>query len=371
MGTLRFILALSVVLNHLEGIFRYQMAGGSVSVQLFFMVSGFFMAMILSEKYDPRRDLLLFWTNRGLRIYVTFYAVALIAMGLSAAAWVLDGSGVLHEWMRRWPSLSPGTVLVLLGTQLSVLGQDVLLFLRHNADGLSFASHGTPDYQLIHLLLIPPAWSVSLELLFYMLVPFMVRLSTPWLVAVVLMSLAARALAGLAGFTEDPWSYRFFPFELALFGAGMLAYRCRSLWVGGGHALVMRRLALGFVLLVMCMQPITALARWSGVGAILPLVLLYVAAIPALPALFMLSRRSKIDHFLADFSYPLYLVHYPVLSFVDVLLKPVPDTVVWARPLLTIGVSLLLSMAIIRLIEKPVDAYRQRKVARAHAAMGS
>ena len=46
MGTLRLILAIAVVLAHIVGI-RYVITGGETSVQCFYMIFGFFIAMIL------------------------------------------------------------------------------------------------------------------------------------------------------------------------------------------------------------------------------------------------------------------------------------------------------------------------------------
>ena len=57
MGLLRVILALSVAVAHFGGFFGYTIAGGFAAVQMFYIISGFYMATILTEKYDPRRDI--------------------------------------------------------------------------------------------------------------------------------------------------------------------------------------------------------------------------------------------------------------------------------------------------------------------------
>ena len=60
MGLLRVILAMSVVLTHVGGISGYYMAGSTPSVQMFYIISGFYMATVLTEKYDPRTDIGIF-----------------------------------------------------------------------------------------------------------------------------------------------------------------------------------------------------------------------------------------------------------------------------------------------------------------------
>lgn len=52
MGLIRILLAISVIIAHTESILGFNMVGGTLAVQAFFIISGFYMALILSEKYD-------------------------------------------------------------------------------------------------------------------------------------------------------------------------------------------------------------------------------------------------------------------------------------------------------------------------------
>lgn len=51
MGLIRILLAISVIIAHSESIFGLDMVGGVIAVQSFFMISGFYMALVLTEKY--------------------------------------------------------------------------------------------------------------------------------------------------------------------------------------------------------------------------------------------------------------------------------------------------------------------------------
>jgi len=51
MGLLRLILAISVVLAHTSYIFGFGLVGGQAAVQAFYIISGFYMALVLNEKY--------------------------------------------------------------------------------------------------------------------------------------------------------------------------------------------------------------------------------------------------------------------------------------------------------------------------------
>src|SRR4051812_1810715 len=72
MGLLRFLLASSVVFSHLGTVAGLDLIGGWRAVQVFFMVSGFYMALVLDTKY---RDLSYrgFISSRALRIFPAYY----------------------------------------------------------------------------------------------------------------------------------------------------------------------------------------------------------------------------------------------------------------------------------------------------------
>ena len=71
------------------------------------------------------------------------------------------------------------------------------------------------------LFLVPQAWTLSIEIMFYILVPFVVR-KIRVIALLFSLSLFIRFLAISFGFgLHDPWTYRFFPFELALFFLGL------------------------------------------------------------------------------------------------------------------------------------------------------
>ena len=85
MGLLRLLLAVSVVLVHTRGCFGFRPLAAAEAVQTFYMISGFYMAMILTEKYRGPGSYRLFLTNRFLRIYPIYW----ITVGLSIFAWLV------------------------------------------------------------------------------------------------------------------------------------------------------------------------------------------------------------------------------------------------------------------------------------------
>ena len=79
MGLIRVILAYSVVLGHSASIHGYFIVPAYTAVTLFFIVSGFYMAMVLAEKYTGENRRREFYSNRVLRLYPT-YVISVVLM---------------------------------------------------------------------------------------------------------------------------------------------------------------------------------------------------------------------------------------------------------------------------------------------------
>src|SRR3954467_14245222 len=90
MGLLRFILAASVIAAHSSPILGIPMAGGLLSVQLFFMISGYYMALILETKYLTKPDgYRLFLSNRFLRIFPSYFLILFLSIAFYTLSYVL------------------------------------------------------------------------------------------------------------------------------------------------------------------------------------------------------------------------------------------------------------------------------------------
>ena len=215
MGILRLLLALSVVFNHLPWNNGLVIVGGRVAVQLFYIISGFLIAYILNST-DRYKDVRKFYVSRWLRIYPIYYVVA-------AASLVTNLVGN-PQFSALYASIPLDAALQLILSNLFIFGQDWTMFLGVSAGHLhAVADYRNSDVELFHGLLIPPAWTLGVELTFYLIAPFVLRskratfalLGLSILVRLVLMQL------GLAG--KDPWTYRFFPAELSLFLFGAIS----------------------------------------------------------------------------------------------------------------------------------------------------
>src|SRR4051794_25075595 len=173
MGIFRLLLALAVVILHAGTINGYFLLTAAEAVQIFFVISGFYMALILNEKYLGPGSFRLFISNRFLRIFPTYWCVlviGLIAWLISAA--LTGDAGPLSVY--RQVSNIPALILLHLGN-LFLIGQDWVLFLGIDANNPLFVSKSfwLLDQPLYKFQVIPPAWSLSIELCFYLVAPWL------------------------------------------------------------------------------------------------------------------------------------------------------------------------------------------------------
>lgn len=351
MGILRFLLALSVAWTHAglpKGL------SGDLCVTIFFAISGFYMAMVLSENRAYAR-VSTFYKQRLLRLFPTYWA--LLALALLAGALI---PSIRHGWATvqafQLTQDHVGVFVAWLLSQLFIVGQDVFLFFGLGATGhMAFQGDlAQAAHPLAELMVIPPAWSLSLEITFYLFVPFLARRSTPVLVGLLLASCAIR-LAGAygLGFVGDPWATRFFFSELAFFLVGMLAYR---LVVQPGTRIASLRSA-GY--LAVCAVAVGSMAAnhygHVNVGLFSKAAVATLVLTAAIPWLFTLTRNNRLDRHVGEYSYPLYLCHILVFELWGLLHWSSP----WSGYLM-IAAATAFAVALTIAVDLPVDRFRHR-----------
>jgi len=357
LGLLRFLLALSVLIGHVHGLPGLMLNGktpyllhGDTAVQSFYVISGFYMALVLDRVYaDSARNPLSFWLSRYLRLAPLYVLISLVT---AATQVVATGKVGLYSA----GSVFDGAVALL--SNLTMLGQDVYVFFGYDTKSQAFLF--MPDILRGGLerageqvapgwawLMIGQGWSIGVELWFYLLAPFIVTRHIGVILAIIAASLAFRiGLALGVGLRFDPWTHRFFPSELMVFLLGSLAYR---LYASGRVDWLMERVRwpvfLGMVAITLAYSviPIGGFElRWIYLG---------LMAL-ALPSVFSLSKNWRIDRWIGDLSYPIYLWHVLVLIWVH--------SVGPLRGYACLVVTLALSALCLWLIDRPMDRLRHR-----------
>ncbi len=474
MGALRFILAMSVAYGHAGDFLGFPLIPGDTAVQCFYAVSGFYMALVLNEKYRPQSSsYFLFISNRFARLFPAYAAVLCLTLIFAAV------SSPELPFVSRWhslPALDWWSAAFLIGSQILMWGQDLYFYLTLKAGALTFWPdfHTAPE-PIIPLLVIPQGWTLGLEFSFYLIAPFIVRRSAAAIVSVLAASLALRLLLQLAGYSGDPWSYRFFPSELAVFLLGALGYRVYKLSAaelvgsasfafgsddrtavpshnipachsgrasralpgerelessnqsgtcihagrgllgpgshdpgGAGLAWPGRQpvcdgppdtnsgipefvtpngrtrinptsagegsrlsaspgldshLARVFVVAVLCVGAALLINRWNGLSRVASVVF-FTLAVLAIPLLFRASKNWQFDRLLGELSYPIYICHVLVIWCLD---RAVALGTGYARGLTIMAMTIAFSCVLYWLIDRPIDAWRQRRFDRERA----
>ncbi|MFJ3461765.1 acyltransferase family protein [Achromobacter spanius] len=349
MGFLRTLLALSVVLDHLGGGYADQLVGGRLAVQLFYVISGFLISYVLTATDHYQGATGKFYANRFLRLFPIYLAVA----ALTLTAHIVSGG----SFFRIYEALPFSAEVFLFLSNLFIFGQDWLMFFGIRDSALVFTgSFANSDVPLYKGLLVPQAWTLGVEMSFYLVAPFVLR-SPRRLLALLAASLALRAILIWTGVgRSDPWTYRFFPTELALFLIGSLSHQVLLPRMKAWTQRVKRLPELGTGILFLY-----AVAHFSiGINPTVRdgLAVLLFAAL--LPLAFLFQSRHKLDKAIGELSYPLYICHMLVIMAFSWLMHDVQEhqPMLFAAMAITgcIGVSAVLNY----LIADPVERLRSR-----------
>lgn len=364
MGILRLLLAIAVVLAHSGPVYGVQMTGGVASVQTFYMISGFYMAMVLSTKYTGPGSIRVFYTNRFLKIfplYWTILAISAIYYGIIAVFPIYfsnETAGSVENPLTV-TGVPIGAVITSMASQIFIFGQDIIVFLGISDGKLSFThSFRESSPQLWTTLLVPQAWSLGLELDFYLIAPALIILRTRYLFAVLLASVAVRACVyRLLGWDQDPWTYRFFPSELALFVAGMISYRIyaaikdrlrRPSWVAGARIVAAAAIAS------------TALYSFVPLSTDLREILFLLQIFASLPALMVVSSSSRLDRGVGELSFGVYVVHFLILAVLRKFAASLPGTSLY--PALGVLISIVAALALNAAVYRGIRTIRERNI---------
>jgi peptidoglycan/LPS O-acetylase OafA/YrhL len=293
MGLFRVILAISVVLSHIvktETPF-YQGFGGTNSVEIFFLVSGFYIALILDKTYKSKR---MFYLNRILRLYPVYLIVCLL---------VLLTSILRRGFAENLFGYSPLVLLISTFSNLTLIGTDWLMFFDTSNGGIQLTSSVVTGDRMRDLLWIAPAWSLGIEITFYAMAPILCRWRSRFLIAAIIGLCTIRIFFNQSefNFAGSPFDARFFPFELPYFLVGILLYRCKrdaKLEV----TIPLKYLYSALFLFFLIFEPIRSgfdLSRTASMA-----VLVIVAAVVVL-----FGQSSEFDRKFGELSYPIYISH--------------------------------------------------------------
>jgi peptidoglycan/LPS O-acetylase OafA/YrhL len=364
MGILRLLLAFCVLEGHLDeetpgpGFFGLGLLNGNLAVEMFFVISGFYMALVLHGKYNRPGNYLTFIQQRFLRLYPTYLFILLFFVVIYGLIYLTTSHvfGSFFYWRQYCSIQNPFTFCLFGGLNLTVLGQDFLSFFRQDTvTGQLYFCLPPPGSVTVWtpaFLLNRPSWTLSVEFSFYLLAPLLVRRSVVIQIAVLLASLALRTWFYEAEiWPVHAWTYFFFPSTLLFFMAGSLGYR-----VYRSHRDTLRRFGqtywwifLGFMAVIVLYRRLPAFYQSD---------LIFIAlAAAVVPLLFATTEKNKMDRFIGELSYPFYLIHWNSMILIGIFMGRRDS---FSYEPACILVTLLLSWLCYRFFEAKIESYRER-----------
>lgn len=329
LGSVRLLLAISVLLLHADFV-TFEVA--QIAVLTFFFISGFLMERSFPLYSSWQR----FIFNRLLRLLPSFLFVALL------------------------------TWLIIVTTSDDFRRSFAFIYLRPAAGygpevhpPLSALASTEIDWKLPYLgfesELVPQAWSIGNEIIYYLTIPLLALLGLRWLLVIASLSIAF--LGSQLLLRGDDFDYAIYTNLLATFSfflAGYLTSRFLDQRVLVPHRL--RRVSAFLALTLIVASYLLVVPDSLSI----PIVIAYVVILSALVVLgFLINGRrpgaeaeSALSRLLGDASYPLYASHMIVIGYLNYFSA--------LTPLLLIFTALLAALTIHLLLDRPLERARRR-----------
>ncbi len=347
MGILRLLFALTVVVYHAHephGLFLFNQQAAILS---FFIISGFYMALILDGKYQSKFS---FYASRALRIF-PLYWVALcltIVFGFIKIHLHLgsDETAITHyfqysTYLSGIPAVSEFINFILRNFTL-ILTRDYF-FIQDNL---------APGY-----LIVNPAWTLQIELMFYVLAPFLIRIKKNFLLFVLFYAtLFYGIIEPFSIIPQHTLIYSFMKYFL-FFLFGMISYRYIYNHLKKPKMTKLPLVVLIFFLLFIVFYqflPGRILERSFLMG-----LTYYIAFAISIPYFFLLTKENTFDRFIGELSYPVYITH---MIFAKILFSLHIPTIPYLNSLLISFPTLMFSVLLVVVIQNPIDKMRHKKL---------
>ncbi|MBV7491878.1 acyltransferase [Pseudomonas sp. PDM30] len=321
MGVYRLLLAVLVAVSHMGKTFM-GLNPGVIAVISFLIISGFVMTSLIERNYKAPEKVGLFYLDRALRLYPQFLFYFVVSCA------------VIYF-------LLPGTP------------QAAELTLRNIAASLAIVPLGFYMFGAAGSWILPPAWSLGLEMCFYLMIPFLIIYRTRGVAFA--LSVVVFMAACLGFINTDLYGYRLLPGVLFMFLCGSYLYKAqpKDLAIAAGTAVVAALMFAAIMAGWIERRPFNAEVT-AGIAL-------------GVPAVYLLTklRFHRIDEFLGNISYGVFLNHYVVMYFLHAVWSVTYDGAVVATVL---ALSLLLSGVSYYCVERP--ALKLRHALRAGAKYG-
>ncbi len=274
-GLVRFLLACLVICYHLS----VSLFFGKFAVGCFFILSGYWISLMYEKKYLLKKmHLKIFYISRLWRLIPAFYTFTVITFIIISAIGI--------NYIDEFKSLSPIESIQTIASYIILLG-----------------------YANTKLGIIAPAWSLDIELQFYILFPFLAYLVKTNKKYLIWLALTAFLVSIYLTFFSHSWLGNTSLAYLYLFLLGVIIYRFD---IRPTH-LQCQLSGVALILLVAIQYAFPSLAPlYRNLHSNYYLLLSIVLTLIAIPLLIksIHTESNKFDRFLGEMSFMIYLSHW-------------------------------------------------------------
>lgn len=331
MGLVRFLLAILVVLSHLDKRLLGLNLGVS-AVIVFYLFCGYSQSKLWSRLTNLKyKDAVkVYYLNRALRILPQYFFAVMLGMIIfliGGGSYYLSASPSMFDWI-----------------------QNILLV------PLNYFMFTGID----HFTLVPPAWSLALEIQFYFLMPFIARLRLHHFAYLFVSSLTLFIFSQLHYLNLEYFGYRLLPGMLFVFLIGYLFY---------SHIGVLRVRNIISALWVISFIYLAAILAFRIAEPFNLEVLLGLLA--GIPVTYIFSGKrnflpKRVDGLLGATSYGVFLYHFFVIWALEYF-SPIDYQCLWV-----ISLSFILALIGHYCIELPMWRKLNKKISqRFNLTLGS
>lgn len=333
MGPLRLFFAFSVLFSHAGASTGLLFPPPDTAVYCFFIMSGFYISLGLNERYTSPNSNRAFYIGRLIRLWPT-YIISLL---------ILVPTGVFMQTLQFMLGLPEAMRVLAIFSNCTMFGIDLLGHISAVNGHVVFSEFGIdPKHNGVNYIFNMPAWSLSIELVFYALAPFVVR--SFWR-SLVFFAIGLTFFLYLKYFnTTLSGRFRvdlYFPYAMFYFGLGMLGYWLHRLYPIS-HLVNLKHYLFPSVAIIASMNSslITSIS--------------YVALALVARPLFDATKNNKIDKFMGDLSYPIYILHIPIFAMVRW------NDFVEVNTISYIVAAVIGSLIVLIFVERPIEKLRAR-----------
>lgn len=283
MGYLRLWLAFLVLISHFLSLYgySYEFNFGVSSVVIFYILAGYVTARLWFDVFN--RNIRLFIADRFLRIYPSYFVAGVVCLLFL----VYSNFGVQDISLKK---LFLNFILIPVNFYMVFPDRINVLFAESNWWPL-----------------IPPAWSLAVEVQAYVVMALLLKRRLMFAVAF-LVSMIVSVAARSGVIDPDLWGYRFLPGVLMFFLAGGVIFMYVSEMLDGREKLfyqVLFGVYIAVSLAFLLKGKVFVFTRETFAGFVCGIMLLFI---------FLLRKSfSNLNRIMAFLSYPVFLNHFTAI----------------------------------------------------------